>query len=171
LLDAYIEGSLRPREARALRAHLGVCPACAGLLQELRVVDALLTTARPPGVAADFTAAVVSAATAAPPHKPRRPSLGLAVLLYLGAVWGLAIFAFARSSDLAGWWGDAVAQSARDAAAFSAAAHALAPATPLAAAAVSGVLLVDLFLLAALIYGYRRFHPALATYLRRGTRP
>ena len=54
-------------------------------------------------------------------------------------------------------------------AAVAAGLRAVAPATGVAAAAVTGVLLVDLLLLAGIVYGYRRLRPALSVYL--GARP
>jgi len=61
-------------------------------------------------------------------------------------------------------------RAAHDAAALGAVTHALAPATPFAAAAVSGVLVLDVLLLGALLYGYRRVRPMIALYLARGPR-
>jgi anti-sigma factor RsiW len=170
LLDAYLEGTLRPRQARAVAAHLRGCSVCAALLQELRVVDALLTTARAPSVGADITAAVVSATAASAPHEPRRLPLWLALLLYVAAAWALAAIAVFRFHDLSRLAGSVLAFAQRDLTALGAAVHALAPETPVAAAAVTTVLLIDLLLLAATFYGYRRLRPMLATYLDRGER-
>lgn len=170
LLDAYLEASLRQFDARAVNAHLRNCSGCTALLDELRVVDALLTTARPPGVAANFTATVVSATRETPRHaKPRMP-LGVALLLYLGVAWSLALMVALRSNDVTALASSAFAEGARDLAALSAAVRALAPATPVAAAAVTAVLLVDVLLIAALFYGYRRVRPILSLYFRRKER-
>lgn len=139
-------------------------------MQELRVVDALLTTARAPH-AGDITAAVVSVTQATQPHAPRRVPFGLALLLYLFAAWALGVVAILRRHDLGRLAGAAFAHVQRDVAALGAAIHALAPATPMAAAAVTAVLLVDLVLLVAVLYGYRRLRPMLAGYLNRGPRP
>lgn len=170
LLDAFLESSLRPVEARAVEAHLRCCHDCAALLDELRIVDALLATAHPPRVGADFTSAVVSATHATPPHAPRRMPVGLALLLYLSAAWTLFVFAALRSNDAARTGGALSALAQHDLIALGAATRALAPATPIAAATVTGVLLLDLLLLGALFFGYRRVRPMLALYLRRGGR-
>lgn len=170
MLDDYLEGTLRLRETRDIAGHLRECPGCTQLLGELRVVDALLTTARAPGVAGDITAAVVSATASTRPHPPRRLRLGVALLLYLLAAWALAAAALLRLHDLAQVGAASLFFAERDLAALGAATHALAPATPLAAAAVTAVLSIDLLLLAATFYAYRRLRPLLAFYLGRGPR-
>lgn len=170
LLDDFLEGTLRAREGSEVAAHLRGCSGCARLLDELRVVDALLTTARPPGVAGDITAAVVSATAGTRPHAPRRHGLGVALLLYLVAAWGLAAAAFLRLHDLAQIGSSSLFFAERDLAALGAATHALAPATPLAAAAVTAVLMIDVLLVAAMFFAYRRLRPLLALYLGRGPR-
>jgi anti-sigma factor RsiW len=170
LLDAYLESALRPRQTHAVAAHLRVCEGCAALLRELRVVDALLSTARGPGVDPNFTAAVVSATHASQPQRLRRTPLWLALSIYLAIAWALAAIAVLRSNDvivlLARLW----MLGERDVAALAAAARALAPATPLAAATVTGVLLFDALLLYAILHGYRRMRPFIALYLGREPR-
>jgi anti-sigma factor RsiW len=168
LLDAYLEGALSRRQSFAVSAHLRTCHDCASLLQELRVVDALLTTARPPGVAADFTAAIVSA-TAVAPHRfqRRRSRIGLALLLYVALAWALAAFAVLRWNAFAGLPQSIAALVRPDLAALDAAARALAPATPVAAAVVTGILLLDVLLLTTLLYGFRRARPLLAPNVRK----
>jgi hypothetical protein len=95
----------------------------------------------------------------------------VALLLYLLSAWALAVAAFLRLPDLAQLGAASVLFAQRDVAALDAATRALAPATPLAAAAVTAVLLVDVLLLAATLFAYRRLRPLLALYLGRGPRP
>lgn len=170
LLDAYLEASLRPSEARAVTAHLRNCTPCTALYDELRVVDALLTTARRPGVAAGFTDAVVSATCAAPAPARRRVPLAIALLLYLALAWALALVVALRTNDVTALAGSILAAGDGDVTALAAAVRALAPATPLAAAAVTAVLLIDVLLVAALFYGYRRVRPILSLYFSREER-
>jgi anti-sigma factor RsiW len=169
LLDAYLEGMLPARKARLVNAHLRACKECSALLEELRIVDALLATAHPPAMAPGFTAAVVSATSAAQPAAPRRIPIWIAFILYLGAAWALVAVAV-RSHELARLAGALLDGSHRDLAAFDAAVRAVAPATPLAAAAVTGVLLIDLLLFCAIFYGYRRLRLRIAPYLAREPR-
>jgi anti-sigma factor RsiW len=170
LLDAYLEASLPPRQGGAVARHLRACGRCAALLRELRVIDALLETARPPGsVGADFTASVVTAARVAPPRARRRIPFGLVLFAYLAIAWTLLLVAL-RSNALAQVAETLVLSERHGIAALGAAVRALAPATPLAAALMTGVLLLDLLLLCAVAYGYRRVRPLMALYLTRGSR-
>ncbi len=171
LLDAYLEGTLPVRQARGVASHLRACPGCAALLQELRVVDALLTTARAPGVGPNFTARIVAVTKATQPRAPRRASLGFALLLYVTIAWVAAAIVALRVHDLAKLPMAFAAFVRGDLAAIDGAARALAPATPVAAAVVTAVLMLDLLLVAAIFYGYRRLRPLLALYLERGPNP
>jgi anti-sigma factor RsiW len=171
LLDAYLETSLGQRQGAQVAAHLRSCVGCSALLAELRVIDALLATASSPGsVASNFTASVVSATRGATPRSHRRIPLWPPLVAYLATAWALFAFAAFRGYALRGLISDFAASEQRSLAALGAALRALAPATPLAAAAVTGVLLIDLLLLCAIFYGYHRLQPAIALYLRRGSR-
>lgn len=171
LLDAYLESALRARQRIEVAQHLKECGACTAFLRELRVIDALLLTARPPGrIASDFTQAVVSAAGPAPLRSGRRFPLWMALLGYLLIAWALALMAIFYSNAVEVLVHGLVLLQ-RGMAALDAATRAFTPAAPLAAATVTAVLLVDLLLLAALLYGYRRLRPLIALYLLRGPRP
>jgi hypothetical protein len=171
LLDDYLEASLSRRQMRDVTLHLQSCPACNVLLEELRVVDALLATARSPGrVGSDFTAAVVSATAAAPLCRSRRTAFWLPLLAYLFVAWALLAFAALEAHGVAGVAQRLAAWGEGGSAAIAAGLRAVAPATGIAAAAVTGVLLADLLLLAVIVYGYRRLRPVLSVYLARGSR-
>jgi hypothetical protein len=147
------------------------CSSCAGLLHELRVIDALLITARPAArVGSDFTHSVVAAAREASPHSVRRPPFWIPLIAYLAAAWALLAFVMLRSNGAASIGVSMFGWLERSASALTAAIRALAPATPFAAATVIVVLLLDLLLLVALFYGYRRLRPVIALYLARGSR-
>lgn len=172
LLDDYLEGSLGPRQLFQVARHLRGCNQCAALFRELRVIDALLTTARTPGsVTPDFTDAVVCAARGTPVYGQRRVSVWIALIAYLVLAWMVAAFAMLRGGGGIASVNAFLGTQERSLAALLAAVKALAPATPLAAATVTGVLLLDLFLLGALYFGYRRVRPLVALYLTRGSRP
>jgi anti-sigma factor RsiW len=169
VLDAYLEATLSPRKMHGVAQHLQRCESCAALLAELRVVDALLATAQwRAEVPSDFTLAVVAATNATPQHARPRALPWLPLAIYLVVAWGLAAVVQLQGRFASGFFA-ALDDRARDAAAaLGAAVHVFAPVTPLAAAAVTAVLAVDLLLLAGLIFGYRRVRPLLAFHLARG---
>jgi anti-sigma factor RsiW len=170
LLDAYLDASLTPRRGGAVARHLRACAHCSSLLRELRVIDALLETARPPGgVGADFTASVVNAARAAPVRAHRRIPFALMLLAYLAIAWTLVLVSL-RSHSLASLAAATMLSERHGIAALAAGIRALGPATPLAAALMTGVLLLDVLLLLATVYGYRRVRPLVAPYFTRGPR-
>ncbi|MBV9232827.1 MAG: hypothetical protein JO030_02185 [Candidatus Eremiobacteraeota bacterium] len=170
MLDHYLEGALRPRKTVEVATHVSECRRCAALLEELRVIDGLLVTARPPvRITPDFTQAVVGAAAKTTPRAVRRMSLSAALLIYLAVAWACAAYALTRL-HAASSVGALVASEQQSLLAAEAALRAVAPAVPLAAAMVTAVLLLDLFLLGALVYGYRRLRPAVAPHVIRGSR-
>ncbi len=157
LLDAYLENALPPRQMRDITAHLRRCRGCEALLAELRVVDALLTTASPPAsVGSEFTAAVVFAtAQARQPATHRRP-LWLFLALYLALGWiGLGVLAL-RGDAIGSMLSAAVAATTRALIATGAVVSALSPNTPFVAGLVSCVLLLDLALIAVMLHVVRR---------------
>jgi anti-sigma factor RsiW len=169
LLDAYLESALRPRQRAEVAQHVRSCSSCTGLLHELRVIDALLITASPAArVGADFTPSIVAAARETSPHRVRRLPFWIPLIAYLAMAWTLLAFAMVRSNGAASFAISIFASLERSASALTAAVRAIAPATPFAAASVTVVLLLDLLLLVALFYGYRRLRPVIALYLARG---
>jgi anti-sigma factor RsiW len=171
LLDDFLEATLSVVRRRAVAQHLRRCPACSAFLKELRVIDALLTTARAPGnVGSDFTETVVSATRSAQLHQVKRVPVWLPLTAYLALAWTAVGFGVTRAGELQSVLGGVTGWAARGFAAIEAALRVLAPATGVAAAAVTGVLLLDLFLFCAMLYGYRRLRPRLALYLARGHR-
>ncbi len=169
LLDHYLEGTLRPRKAAEIATHVAQCRRCTILLAELRVIDGLLITARPADlIESDFTRSVISATAAAQPKPVRRIPFATALVAYLAIAWALAAFTFVRGGTV-GAVGSVIASEQQSVAAIGAALRALAPDAPVAAAVVTGVLLLDLFLLSALVYGYRRLGAATTSRVIRGT--
>ena len=47
LLDEFVDGTLTPVRTQRVAKHVADCTECSALLAELRVIDALLLTARP----------------------------------------------------------------------------------------------------------------------------
>lgn len=166
LLDDFLEDALPSRQMREIAHHLRSCETCEVLMSELRVVDALLTTARSrASVAPDFTASVVSATRGSKPHRIRRFPLALPLLGYLAVAWALVALVAWRVPASANALGGIFNSGAQGLTAIDAALRAVAPASALVAAAVTGVLLIDLLLLAAVMIGYHRMRTLLVVAL------
>ena len=87
LLAELVDGTLPPLQRARLLEHLDSCERCAGLLEELRVVDALLLTPRLIEPAANFTFRTMAEVHAvAPPHVARASTVGV-VIAYLAFAW------------------------------------------------------------------------------------
>jgi anti-sigma factor RsiW len=87
--EAFLDGTLAARERTALLAHVDACDPCRGLLEELRVVDALLLTPREIALPQNFTFATMAEVRAQP--RPQRPPsrAGAFAVAYLAAAWML----------------------------------------------------------------------------------
>lgn len=86
-LALFVDGELQPHERIALRTHLDACDRCSSLLDELRVVDALLLGPRTVPLSPNFTFATMAEVRGLPaPHCARAPVFAFAVS-YLVASW------------------------------------------------------------------------------------
>jgi len=87
LLDDFVDGTLSPVVRARVFRHVEDCEHCQGLLEELRVVDALLLVPRQLEPAPNFTFAMMAEARDLPhPHHRRTPALWV-VLTYLAFAW------------------------------------------------------------------------------------
>ncbi len=67
--EEYLDGTLAPAVRVRLRAHLDGCGSCQGMLEELRVVDALIAAPRSVELPENFTFATMAEVRALPrPH-------------------------------------------------------------------------------------------------------
>jgi anti-sigma factor RsiW len=100
-LDAYVEGTLGARARARVDAHLANCASCAVLLEEFRVIDALLITPRTLEPAPNFTFRVMADVRAvAPPRRHRSPALavlGTYMLFAWVTIGAFGIFAHAAA--------------------------------------------------------------------------
>lgn len=160
LLDEYVDGALAPRDRALVAAHIPGCANCSSLLEELRVIDALLLGPRKLEPAPNFTFKVMADVRTTPrPHVHR--IAGLAVIgTYLAFAWiaiGLFFF-FGGATAHAAWLAlQATGGHAGDAfgALSTATARLFGPNTFRITAAMSVLLLVDIvlaILVAAFVY-------------------
>ncbi|MHB8178480.1 MAG: anti-sigma factor family protein [Vulcanimicrobiaceae bacterium] len=168
LLDQYREGTLSARRTIDVAHHLRGCPSCTTLIAELKVVDALLATIKPLEPAPNFTFAVMAEVRTQPaPH--RRPRYHwFALCAYVALAWvAVALVVTGGEGTRAAL--DSLAASLAILAAGAQSVMHIAGATvasvPLAAAAGTGILLVDAFICAGIVYFYRSVRPRLAAHL------
>lgn len=169
-LERYVARSLPAREMRAVAGHVRDCERCGAVLAELKVVEALLATARPPQLEPNFTFAVMAEVrTLPPPRAPQRSLWGL-LAVYLCAAWvalGAALVLTRTSPQtlLAGLAGAAGHANAVAGQVVASLAHALGDSLPLLLGFGIGVLLVDLAAALAVALLYVVVRPRLAARL------
>jgi anti-sigma factor RsiW len=87
-LDEYIDGALSATDRREVENHVEWCSECATLLEELRVVDALLLSANSPiEPSANFTFRVMAEVRSLPQPHVRRTPMFAVVATYLAFAW------------------------------------------------------------------------------------
>jgi anti-sigma factor RsiW len=170
LLDEFVDGTLTPVRTRRVAKHVADCTECSALLAELRVVDALLLTARPTEPVANFTfKAMAEIRSMRAPHVHRTPILSIASA-YLVFAWTAIGFWFTFGGPAArgvagmllttlGDYGDAVAGLA------SVTGHVFGHMTPGITALMAGILLFDFVATAAVAVVYCIVRPRLAAHL------
>jgi anti-sigma factor RsiW len=165
LLDRYFEGSLTARQTASVAAHLRRCTACAALIDELKVVDGLLTTVNLPPLPENFTFAVLAHARTMPVPRSRRISAPALLTFYVVAAWIAALWIVAGT----GWRGalanafGTVAMVARPLAdSIGALTHSYGAIAPFAAPVAVVMLTVDVVALIGAFALYRTLWPRLA---------
>ncbi|GAC1598027.1 MAG: hypothetical protein NVS3B28_29950 [Candidatus Velthaea sp.] len=98
--ERFLDGELVPRERAELVAHVDGCGACRSLLEELRVVDALLLEPRDVQLAPNFTFATMAEVRALPAPRAGRSPMTAYVVSYLVAAWLIVAAAFILSPNV-----------------------------------------------------------------------
>lgn len=166
LFDRYLEGTLTAREMSGIASHVRGCGGCARLLEELKVVDALLLTTNVPELPANFTFAVMAETISLPAPKPHRQRVWTFIAVYLAAAWIVAGAMFLAAGASLTRLGAALASGLeRISNDLSGAASGVSHGAPALATFSLGVLGIDLGLacLAAVLYIFVR--PRLAAHL------
>jgi len=166
LIDGTLSASLRPE----LLAHVDRCTACGSVLEELRVIDALLLAPREATLAPNFTFRIMAEVAAQPIPRPRRAPVAAFLVSYLVAAWMLVGIAelvagprtHAVLASLQANVGSLIVVFSGVAqAAGRGVSHGLGSLTAL----VGGVLALDVALAAAVAVGYFVVRPRLAARL------
>ena len=92
--ERFLDGALTGGEHARLLAHVDACDGCRGLLEELRVVDALLLVPRTIELPENFTHATMADVHAMPTPCPLRTPLAASLIAYIVGAWSLAGAAF-----------------------------------------------------------------------------
>jgi len=166
LIDGTLPASLRPE----LLAHVDRCAACASVLEELRVIDALLLAPREATLAPNFTFRIMAEVAAQPVPRPRRAPLLAFLVSYVVAVWMLfALAELAAGPRTHAFLASLQANVGSLIVVFSgvaqAAGRSVSPGLGSLTALVGGVLALDLALAAAVAVGYFVVRPRLAARL------
>jgi len=88
--ERFLDGDLGAGERTRLLAHVDRCAGCRGLLEELRVVDALLLEPRTVELPPNFTHATMADVRAMPPPCASRAPIAASLVAYIVATWSLA---------------------------------------------------------------------------------
>jgi len=166
LLAEYVDGTLTPRRMADVAKHVHACSACSALVDELKVIDALLATTQPVELPTNFTFAVMAHVRSMPVPQRRGLSVWVAAAGYLVAAWGIAA-AFYVARGTAAFVAVERALAPLDvawnafSAALSGAAHAVAPNAAALGLTVGTVLALDAIALVGLFYFYRSVRPRL----------
>jgi anti-sigma factor RsiW len=170
LFEAYLDNTLLPARRARLLLHLKACGPCKGVLEELRVVDALIASPRVVELPENFTFATMAEVRSLPrPHMSTAP-LYAYLVSYLVASWLLIAAGFLLAPSALGAFGEtALDASAQLARAFGAVGHAgartLGDFGPLGAFLGTAIVL-DVAAVLALVVGFAIVRPRLAERIR-----
>jgi anti-sigma factor RsiW len=156
LFDGRLEGTLTALQRTRLDAHLERCDRCSAVLEELRVIDALLLRPRALEPAPNFTFKMMAEIRAMPKPQRMRARWPWMFALYLALSW-LAIGAWFAVGRPDGHAALALAAGSLQHLAAAAAGVTRAIGSPTVAGVVSLVLVADAVLFSGLLYVHARF--------------
>ena len=170
LFEAYLDATLLPARRARLLAHLSGCGRCKGVLEELRVVDALIASPREVELPQNFTFATMAEIRSLPhPHVSTAPLFAYLVS-YLVASWLVIGTGFLLASTTMRAIGEtALGVSALLVRTFGVVAHAGARAVGefgSLGAFLGAAIVLDLAVALALVVGFTVVRPRLAERLR-----
>ncbi|MDP9104493.1 MAG: zf-HC2 domain-containing protein [Candidatus Eremiobacteraeota bacterium] len=170
LFEAYLDGTLFPAQRARLLSHLSQCGACKGLLDELRVVDALISSPRHVELPVNFTFATMAEVRSLPrPHVSSVPVYAYLVS-YLVAAWLLIGAGFLFASTAMRAFGEtALDVSATFARVFGIIGHAgarVAGDFGALGTLLGAAIVLDVAVVLALVVGFTVVRPRLVEHLR-----
>jgi len=171
LFEAYLDDTLLPAQRARLLSHLARCGACKGLLDELRVVDALISSPRHVELPANFTFATMAEVRSLPrPLGASAAPVYAYLVSYLVAAWLLVGAGFLFASTAMRAFGEtALDASASVARVFGIVGHAgarVAGDFGGLGTVVGGAIVLDVAVVLALVVGFAVVRPRLAERLR-----
>lgn len=170
LFEAYLDDTLAPAQRARLLRHVNRCGRCKGVLEELRVVDALLASPRTVELPENFTFATMAEVRSLPqPHASPAPVYAYLVS-YLVAAWLLIGAGFVLAGNVMRAVGetslDVSAQLARTFGSLGHAGAGLVGDFGQLGTIVGGAIVLDLIVVAMLVFGFRVVRPRLAERMR-----
>jgi len=168
--EEYLDGTLAPALRARVRAHLAGCGSCQGVLEELRVVDALLAAPRSVELPENFTFATMAEVRGLP-----RPGVSPAPVVayfvsYLVAAWlliGAGFLLSGRTMRAFGETGlDLVGSLARSLGAVAHAGGRMLGDFGGIGTLLGTALVLDLAIVAVLVLGFAVVRPRIAERLR-----
>lgn len=169
-LDEFVDGTLPPARTKLVAKHVADCTECSALLNELRVIDALLLTARATEPAVNFTFKTMAEVRSMPrPRVHHTPVFGITAA-YVAFAWTAIGLWFAFGGPAArgvwgmllatlGGYGEGIARLA------GVTGHVFGRMTPGVTALMAGILLFDIIAMAAVAVVYGVVRPRLAAHL------
>ena len=170
LFEQYLDDTLLPAQRARLLAHLNGCGRCKGVLDELRVVDALVSSPRHVELPANFTFATMAEVRSLPhPHVSTAPVYAYLVS-YLVAAWLLIGAGFLLAGSAMRAFGEtALDLSAQLGHTFGSLGHAGARIVGdfgSLGTVLGGAIVLDIAVALALIVGFTVVRPRLAERIR-----
>ncbi|HEX3549304.1 MAG TPA: zf-HC2 domain-containing protein [Candidatus Elarobacter sp.] len=170
LFEAYLDDTLIPAQRARLLRHLNGCGRCKGVLEELRVVDALLAGPRQIELPPNFTFATMAEVRSLPrPHVSSAPVLAYLVS-YLVAAWLLIGAGFLLAASAMRAVGDTAldtsAQLVRTFGAIGTAGARVAGDFGSLTAFLGAAIILDVGVVLMLVVGFAVVRPRLAERLR-----
>jgi anti-sigma factor RsiW len=170
LFERYLDDALVPAQRARLLSHLNHCGRCKGVLEELRVVDALIASPRAIELPENFTFATMAEVRSLPRPHPSPAPVFAYLVSYLAAAWLLVGAGFLLASTTMRAFGetalDVAAQLTRPLGALGHIASRILDDFGAFGTVVGIAIAFDVVLALALVFGFTVVRPRLMERLR-----